>query len=475
MDGSSNHSGSGAGVILERPAGIVIEQSLHFEFKASNNQAEYEALLAGMRLAQELEVKKLTAKSDSKLVTSQVNGEYQTRDPQLVKYWEKARKMASTFESFTLVHVPRDHNEQANLLAKLASTQRRQQKSVIHESLHSPTVNQPEVGCVDGKDTRRGFALPLLKCVNESESEYVIKEVHEGICGTHIGGQALASKIARVGYYWPTMRNDCIDFVKRCDKCQRFAEDHKAPPERLHSIMAPWPFHKWGIDILGPFLIAPGQLKFLIVTVDYFTKWVEAEPVATISAERAEAANKVILRGIRKHLEEAKGRWADELSQVLWSYHTTPHSTTGETPFHLTYGTEVVIPVEIGEPSPRMTFFELGNNEEELRANLDLLQEVREIAHVKEYAVKVRAAKKYNERLMPRRFKITDLVLRRVTRKGECNKLSSLWEGPFRIIGEVRRGAYRLEHLDGKKVPDNGRPKRLVWGYELHKLRERAT
>ncbi|RDX91446.1 rnhA, partial [Mucuna pruriens] len=126
VDGSSNHSGSGAGFFLEGPAGIVIEQSLHFEFKANNNQAEYEALLAGMRLAQELEVKKLTAKSDSKLVNGQVNGEYQTRDPQLVKYWEKARKMALTFESFVLVHVPRDHNERADLLAKLASTQRRQ-------------------------------------------------------------------------------------------------------------------------------------------------------------------------------------------------------------------------------------------------------------------------------------------------------------------------------------------------------------
>ncbi|RDX67749.1 Tf2-11, partial [Mucuna pruriens] len=362
---------------------------------------------------------------------------------------------------------------------------------------------------VDRHLYRRGFALPLLRCVDESEAEYVIREVHEGICGTHIGGRALASKIVRAGYYWPTMRNDCLNFVRRCDTCQRFAEGHKAPPERLHSVMIPWPFHKWGIDILGPFPIAPGQLKFLIVAVDYFTKWVEAEPVATISVERikrflwkkivcrfgipaevvsdngtqfaskvttefceglkikqlftsvehpqsndqAEVANKVILRGIRKHLEEAKGRWADELSQVLWSYHTTPHSTTGETPFRLTYGTEAMIPVEIGEPSPRVSFFVQSNNEEELRTNLDLLQEVREIAHIREYAVKARAAKKYNKKLIPRRFNVADLVLRKITRKGESNKLSPLWEGPFRIMEEVGRGAYRLEQLDGKVVP----------------------
>ncbi|RDX91363.1 hypothetical protein CR513_26673, partial [Mucuna pruriens] len=104
---------------------------------ASNNQAEYEALLAGMRLARELEAKVLTAKNDSKLVTGQVNEKYQARDPQLI---------AATFEKFMLLHVPRDHNERADLLAKLASTQKRgQQKLVIHESLSTPTVDRQEV------------------------------------------------------------------------------------------------------------------------------------------------------------------------------------------------------------------------------------------------------------------------------------------------------------------------------------------
>ncbi|RDX64711.1 Retrovirus-related Pol polyprotein from transposon 17.6, partial [Mucuna pruriens] len=85
VDGSSNQTRSGAGIILEGPEGVLIEQSLHFDFRASNNQAEYEALLADMRLARELEAKRLTAKSDSKLVTKQVNGEYQAREPQLTK------------------------------------------------------------------------------------------------------------------------------------------------------------------------------------------------------------------------------------------------------------------------------------------------------------------------------------------------------------------------------------------------------
>ncbi|MCI38870.1 gag-pol polyprotein, partial [Trifolium medium] len=89
VDGSSNLRRSGAGVVLEGPDGVLIEQSLRFAFKVSNNQAEYEALIAGMKLAKEMEVQELKAQSDSQLVENQVAGEFQTKDPQLAKYLEK--------------------------------------------------------------------------------------------------------------------------------------------------------------------------------------------------------------------------------------------------------------------------------------------------------------------------------------------------------------------------------------------------
>ncbi|RDY10102.1 Tf2-8, partial [Mucuna pruriens] len=350
----------------------------------------------------------------------------------------------------------------------------------------------PRYTLIDGRLYRRGFSFPLLKCIDPEEVEYVIKEVHEGVCGTHIGGRALAGKIARAGYYWPSLKTDCMNYVKRCDTCQRFADNHQRPAEQMHVVTSPWPFYKWGIDILGPFPLAPGQMKFLMVAIDYFTKWVEAEPMATITAERvkrfvwkriicrfglsaeivsdngtqfastatakfcqelhirqsftsvehpqangqAEAANRVILRGLRRRLEEAKGRWVEELPQVLWSYHTTPHSTTGETPFRLTYGSEAVIPVEIGEPSPRTALFDPTGNEDELRANLDLL-----------------VARRYDRGMIPREFQEGDLVLKKITMTAEKNKLTPKWEGPFRVTEKVGKGAYRLEHLEGRKVP----------------------
>ena len=93
----------------------------------------------------------------------------------------------------------------------------------------------------------------------------------------------MSKKIVRVGYYWPSIQVDANAFVQYCDKCQRFANLLHSPPEELTPIMAPWPFAQWGLDIMGPFLIGRHQLKFLVIVIDYFTKWVEAEPLATIT------------------------------------------------------------------------------------------------------------------------------------------------------------------------------------------------
>ncbi|RDX81321.1 rnhA, partial [Mucuna pruriens] len=183
--GSSNKKGSGVGIILEGLGGILIEQSLRFGFQASNNQAEYEALLARIY--------------DSQLITGQVNGEYQAKDLQLTRYLGMVKAQTETFEGFTLLHVPREQNERANLLAKLASLYR----TLIQKVLGHPTIKGTGLyrrGFV-GQLYRRGFSYPLLQCLEETKAEHAIKEVHEGACESHIGGRALASKIAHAGFY----------------------------------------------------------------------------------------------------------------------------------------------------------------------------------------------------------------------------------------------------------------------------------
>ena len=118
---------------------MLIEQSLRFAFKASNNQAEYEALIADILLAKEMGARVLMAKSDSLLVTGQVTGEFQANDPQMATYLEYVQELKGSFASIEVVHVPREQNARADLLAKLASSGKGgRQRTVIQETLKTP-------------------------------------------------------------------------------------------------------------------------------------------------------------------------------------------------------------------------------------------------------------------------------------------------------------------------------------------------
>jgi len=131
---------------------------------------------------------------------------------------------------------------------------------------------------------RRGYSRPLLKYLTLEQTTYVMTELHEGICGTHSRARTMAAKVLRVGYYWPTVQGDCTKFVRKCLKCQEYDTLSHQKPENLHYILSPWPFVQWGMDIIGPFALCKGQCKFLLVGIDYFTKWIEVEPLTAITA-----------------------------------------------------------------------------------------------------------------------------------------------------------------------------------------------
>ena len=130
---------------------------------------------------------------------------------------------------------------------------------------------------------KRGFSRPYLRCLIPEEADYVMREVHEEVCEDHSGSWSLVHKLIQAGYYWPTMQRDAQAYVKACDKCQRFNNLIRQLTEKLTPIITPWLFVQWGLDIMGPFLTAVKQLKFLVVGIDYFTKWVKVEALATIT------------------------------------------------------------------------------------------------------------------------------------------------------------------------------------------------
>uniref|UniRef100_A0A2N9FT66 Uncharacterized protein n=1 Tax=Fagus sylvatica TaxID=28930 RepID=A0A2N9FT66_FAGSY len=378
-----------------------VEQTSKWTYPTTNNEAEYEALLVGLKTAKILGATELDVRSDSQLVVGQVNGDYEAKEGRMQQYLQLVRHQISQFHEVRLCRVPREQNTEADQLAKSASS------STADDKIK--TVQQSSLQTTEGTLYKRGFSLPYLRCLAPDEANYVMREIHEGVCGDHSGARALQRKIVRAGYYWPSMKADTYQFVQHCDKCQRFANLLHSPPMELVPMTAPWPFAQWGLDIMGPLPIGRRQLRFLVVAIDYFTKWVEAEPLATITERniqnfvwktvicrfgiprvlvsdngkqfdnprfrqfsqelgihnhysspghpqangQVEVTNRSLLKLIKTRLEGAKGLWPEELPSILWAYRTTVRIPTGETPFRMTFGSEAVVPVEIGLTSFR--------------------------------------------------------------------------------------------------------------------------
>ncbi|XP_057757888.1 uncharacterized protein LOC130976943 [Arachis stenosperma] len=548
VDGASNPQGSGAGILLESPEGIILEHSLRFSFKASNNQAEYEALIAGLKLAIDLQIASLKVYCDSLLVVQQVNQVFQTKDQILSKYLDIIQNLKNSFSKIEIHHIPREQNNRADILSKLATTQAHTatllQSTLDKSSIHAlsilntlckdnwqlPYMQYLKYGSVPDEVSdkkgfrrqasfftlinnvlyRREFSRPLLKCLDRKEADIVLAEAHEGICGIHSGARSLAQKILRAGFYWPTIWEDSRKKVKTCDKCQKHAPSINIPAEQLHQSVISWPFNQWGIDILGPFPTAPRQMKYLVVAIDYFSKWIEAQPLARITSSQmisfvwkyiicrygilrhiitdngrqftnhnfklflqnlkinqhfssvehpqsnglAEAANKVLLHALRKKLDEAKGLWAELVPEILWSYNTTVQTSTKETPFRLVYGSEAMIPLEISQQSLRT---QVENHDQARQAELDLVEEVRSTAALRHRALQQQLGRRYAKKVLPRSFDIGDLVLRKTEdarQPSAHGKFAATWDGPYRILEILGRGAYRLEQLDGTKIPN---------------------
>ncbi|KAI9125272.1 hypothetical protein K1719_003888 [Acacia pycnantha] len=173
---------------------------------------------------------------------------------------------------------------------------------------------------------------------------------------------------------------------------------------------------------------------------------------------QAEVANKVILDGLRKKMEDANTSWVEQLYNVLWGYRTTMQSATQETPFRMTYGCEAMIPVEIGRPSWRiLRILEEGegSNSNALATELELVDEVRTTAHFRDMVAKQLIAAKYNRMVRPRTFDRGDLVLRRAdvgNKNAKDGKLATNWDGPYRVKEKLDKGAHILETLARKSI-----------------------
>ncbi|GKD05975.1 reverse transcriptase domain-containing protein [Tanacetum coccineum] len=385
-----------------------------------DRSAEYEALIVGLCIAAQMGVQNVQVNVDSKLVANQVLG---TKN----KKADVLSKIAST--SFThlskqvLVEVLQEKSIQEKEVTTVVEEDGSTWMTPIMEYLKDGTlpgdrkeasklrIKARQYELMEGTLYRRSFLKPWLRCLGPLQASYVIREIHEGSCSMHAGPRSVVAKAMRLGYYWPTMHRDARDMIRACNDCQVHRPVPRNPQQPLTPITAPWPFYKWGIDIAGPFPEGPGKVKFLIVAMDYFTKWIEAKAVATITGNQVkkfvwdnivcrfglpgeiisdngkqfsdnpfkdwcdklnitqrfalvkhpqsnglvERENRSLGEGIKACMGEGKKNWLEELPYVLWAHRTMIKSSHGDTPFSLTYGTEAVIPAEIGMPTYRTT------------------------------------------------------------------------------------------------------------------------
>ncbi|KAL2230940.1 UNVERIFIED_CONTAM: Gag-Pol polyprotein [Sesamum indicum] len=401
--------------MLHRPKGVEIEVAA---------EAEYEALILGLELAYEAGTRDLEVFTDSQLIALQIEGTYETWERTMTSYKEIVQQLMSRFEKCSVLQRLQDYSlgPVSDQLSRAEEVQvvfeAESWKDEIVKYLEDGTLPADPVAAkrvkfraarftmLSGQLYKRIVDEPLLKCLDKERALYVMREIHEGSCGNHSGARSLAQKITRQGYFWPTLVKDSRDL--------------------------------WGIDIVGPFPPTQAQKKFIIVAVEYFSKWVKAKAVAKISEKevinfiwkniicrfgiprvlisdngtqfqgrkitewckelkiaqhftavanpqangQTEVTNRTILQHLKTRLEN-KGSWVDELPGVLWAYRTTPRSASGETPFCLVYGTEAIILAEIGEESQRVALYDPESNQNERSFDLTVIKEKRDAAHAR--------------------------------------------------------------------------------------------
>src|SRR6266508_4717051 len=140
---------------------------------------------------------------------------------------------------------------------------------------------------VGGEEMHRSASGVLMRCILEEDGRKLLKEIHSGICGKHAASRTLIDKAYRQGFFWPTTITDADKIIRKCEGCQYFARQIHVPVQELQTIPITWSFAVWGLDMVGPLQRAPSGYTHLSVTIDKFTKWIEAKPIATITAAKA--------------------------------------------------------------------------------------------------------------------------------------------------------------------------------------------
>ncbi|XP_075504607.1 uncharacterized protein LOC142542043 [Primulina tabacum] len=329
----------------------------------------------GIRAAREVGASRIILYSDSQLITQQIKGIYEAKDDRMLKYLQLIRAQAESFMDWIIEKIPREENSEADALAKMAAS-------------------------LSEVNTREVLHITRLVLSTEEEASLLPEDSWMTPLIAYITNHELPEDKARA---------------------QKIKRQAPSPATLMKPIWASCPFDQWGMDIVGPFPVARAQKKFLLVDVDYFSKWVEAEPLAKITEQEVLKflwKNIVCRFGVPRRIISDNGRQFQ------------------------------VLPVEIGQTSSRVESYQ-EDNDQSRAMELDLIEEKRNKAFIRMEAYRSRVMTSYNKKVCVRDFQVGDLFMKKVNPAGEVGKLEARWEGPYKITRKVNSGFFYLEDALG--------------------------
>nr|GEY47422.1 reverse transcriptase domain-containing protein [Tanacetum cinerariifolium] len=325
----------------------------------------------------------------------------------------------------------------------------------------------------------------IRRCVASKEAIDILNACHSGPTGGHYGANYTAKKVFDSGFYWPTIYKDAFELVKRCDSCQRkgkILQKYEMPQNFIQICEI---FDVWGIDFMGPFLSSKRN-KYIIVAIDYLSKWVEAKALPTNDARvvvkflkslfsrvmakyvvthrlstayhpqtsgQVEVTNRALKRILERMVGENRASWSDKLEDAIWSFRTAFKTSVGCTPYRLVYGKECHLPLELEHKAYwalKHANFDLKTAGDHQKLQLNELSELRDQTYENSLIYKERTKKLHDDKIKNRIFNVGDQVLLfNSILKIFLGKLKSRWSGPFTISEIYPYGTAKLIHPDG--------------------------